>query len=134
MPLDQSPVVEKILGCAIDVHRALGPGLLESESAYGHCLAHLFNKFGIRYQRQLELPVLFDGTQIDCGYRLDFLVEGTVVVELKSVERILPVHIAQSLTYVKLSGATHGLLLYFNVEILKKGITSLVNPAHQQHM
>lgn len=125
MPFDESPAVRAIIGCAIAVHKSLGPGLLES--AYERCLAYKFDQCRLRYQRQVAVPVVFEDVRLDCGYRVDFLVEG-VLVELKSIERLLPIHVAQAMTYLKLSGLRHGLLINFNVEILRHGIRSLVNP------
>lgn len=111
---------QRILGAAIAVHRALGPGLLES--AYQACLAWELDARGVRYDREVPLPVDYRGHRLDCGYRLDLVVEGIVVDELKAIERILPIHEAQMLTYLKLSGHPVGLLLNFNVPILKQGI------------
>ncbi len=110
---------ERILGAAITVHRELGPGLLES--AYQACLAFELEDCGLRVERQVALPVEYRGVRLDCGYRLDLIVERTVVVEIKAVERIVPVHEAQLLTYLRLSGLPLGLLLNFNVPLLKDG-------------
>jgi GxxExxY protein len=107
------------------VHRALGPGLLES--TYSQCLCHELYLSGIRFQREYALPVEYRGLKIDCGYRVDILVEERLIAELKAVEAILPVHKAQLLTYLKLSGLKCGLLLDFNVPALKSGITRMVN-------
>ncbi|OGV82533.1 MAG: GxxExxY protein, partial [Lentisphaerae bacterium RIFOXYA12_64_32] len=114
----------QILGSAIAVHRALGPGLLES--AYEACLAFELLERRLRVERQASLPVVYRGVRIDCGYRLDLVVEAMVVVEIKAVERILPVHEAQILTYLKLSGLSIGLLLNFNVPMMKDGIRRFV--------
>jgi|SRR5690348_17144339 len=111
---------EPIIGAAIEVHKQLGPGLLES--TYEECLCHELNLRGIQFQRQLDLPVLYKGLKLDCGYRLDLLVEDRVVVELKAVEQILPVHEAQLLTYLHLAHKPVGLLINFNVPLLKDGI------------
>ena len=119
-----SELTEHVLGAAIAVHRALGPGLLES--AYEACLAYELQDRGIRFERQVPLPVLYRDTRIDCGYRLDMVVEGTVIVEIKAVERLLPVHQAQILTYLKLSKHPIGLLLNFNVPMLRDGIRRFV--------
>lgn len=113
-------LTERIIGAAIEVHRALGPGLLES--AYEACLCHELSKQGVGFQRQAEMPVVYDGVRIDCGYRLDLVVEGSVIVELKSVEELAPIHEAQLLTYLRLSGLKVGLLINFNVKLLKDGI------------
>ena len=125
VPLVTSPTVNLVIGCAIDVHRALGPGLLES--AYERCLAHKFKQTGLAFRRQVPLPIEFEGVRIECGYRVDFIVENTVLVELKSIERLLPVHCAQTLTYLKLSGLSHGLLINFNVPVLASGLKSFLN-------
>ena len=126
MPLASSPVITRIIGCAIAVHRGTGPGLLES--AYAGCLAHKLAQARLRFARQVALPVIFEDVRIDCGYRMDFVVEDVVVIEIKSVDHLLPVHSAQALTYVKLSGLRHGLLINFNVPRLIDGIRSFVNP------
>ena len=108
----------------INVHRELGPGLLES--TYEICLAYELAEMGLSVERQKSLPVLYKKVRLDCGYRLDLLVEKKIVVELKSVEKIEPVHVAQVLSYLKLSGCNVGLLINFNVKILKYGIKRLV--------
>jgi GxxExxY protein len=118
-------VTEAIIGAAIEVHRQLGPGLMES--AYEECLCYELGSSGIGFERQVQLPILYKGIKLDCGYKMDLLVEDAVVVELKTVERLLPVHSAQLLTYLKLSGKRVGLLLNFNEAVLKKGIKRLVN-------
>ena len=118
-----------IIGAAIEVHRALGPGLLES--AYEVCLADELNRRDIDFKRQLNLPVEFKGRQLDGGYRLDFLVEDLVIVELKCVERIMPIHEAQLLTYLRLAHKQAGLLINFNVRMLRDGIVrkAMSNPS-----
>jgi GxxExxY protein len=113
-----------VIGCAIEVHRELGPGLLES--AYEQCLAHELRLKGIQFELQKVMPVEYKGTQIDCGYRLDLLVEGQLIVELKAVAAIEPIHKAQILTYLKLARARTGLLINFNVPLLKDGIQRFV--------
>jgi GxxExxY protein len=118
-------LTEKIIGAAIEVHKALGPGLLES--AYEECLAHELSLLNVSFQRQQPLPVTYKSLQLDCGYRLDFVVENTVVVELKAVEGLQPIHNAQLLTYLKLGGWPIGLLINFNVPVLTKGIKRLVH-------
>jgi len=118
-------ITEKIIGAAIEVHRALGPGLLES--AYEECLAHEMKLRGLSYERQVGLPIEYKGVKLDCGYRLDFLVENSVVLELKSVDALQTIHEAQLLTYLKLGGWTVGLLINFNVPVLKSGIKRIVN-------
>jgi len=118
-------ITERIINSAITVHKELGPGLLES--AYEACLMHELLTNGVSVERQKELPVKYRGVQIDCGYRLDLLVEDQVVVELKSVDRLESIHEAQVLSYLKLSGYQVGLLLNFNVRFLKDGIRRFVN-------
>jgi GxxExxY protein len=109
-----------IIGAAIEVHKHLGPGLLES--AYEECLAHEMSLRGIPFERQKPLPVIYKGTQLDCGYRLDFLVEESVVVELKAIDKLLPIHQAQAITYLKLTRCKLALLLNFNVQLMRNGI------------
>jgi GxxExxY protein len=114
----------KIIGCAYKVHAALGPGLLES--AYEICLEHELLKAGLKTERQFPLPVVYDNLKMDVGYRIDLLVEGKIILELKAVEEIAPIHKAQLMTYLKLSGLKLGLLLNFNVKDMKKGITRII--------
>jgi GxxExxY protein len=109
-------LTEKIIGAAIEVHRALGPGLLES--AYEECLCHELNLRGLSFQRQVPLPVSYKGVHLDCGYRIDVLVANDVILELKCVEHILPVHEAQLLTYLKLLNKRVGLILNFHIATL----------------
>ena len=118
-------LTEKIIGAAIELHKSLGPGLLES--AYETCLSHEFSIADIAFERQVPVPVTYKSVPLDCGYRLDFLVEKTVVVELKAVEGLQPIHQAQLLTYLKLGGWPIGLLINFNVPVLKKGIKRMVH-------
>jgi len=118
--MDVNTLSNVIIGAAIDVHKALGPGLLES--AYETCLCHELGIRGVEYRKQINLPVEYKDVQLDCGYRLDILVEDKVVVELKSVEKILPIHDAQLLTYLKLGGWHLGMILNFNVPLLRYGI------------
>jgi GxxExxY protein len=115
----------EIIGAAIEVHRTLGPGLLES--TYEECLCQELTLKKISFERQKTLPITYKGIQLDCGYRLDILVEKLVIVELKTVERIEPIHDAQLLTYLKLSDLWLGLLINFNVPVLKEGIHRIVN-------
>ena len=115
---------EAIIGAAIEVHKHLGPGLLES--AYEECLCHELNLRDIPFQRQIPLPVVYKGTKLDCGYRIDLLVKNEVVVELKAIEGILPIPEAQTLTYMRLGGWKAGLIINFNVPIVVKGIKRLV--------
>jgi GxxExxY protein len=121
----ENEIGEKPLGCALAVHRNLGPGLLES--TYEACLAHELRNVGIDYQRQLTLPLVYDGEVIETGYRLDLLVAGLVVVEIKAVELLLDIHRAQLLSYLKLGGYRLGCLLNFNVPLMKNGMTSMAN-------
>jgi GxxExxY protein len=116
---------ERIIGFCIEIHRALGPGLLES--AYEECLCFELASAGIKFQRQVALPIEYKGIKLDCGYRLDIFVENLIVIELKAVERVLPIHEAQLLTYLKLTGAPLGLLINFNVPLLKDGIVRRKN-------
>jgi GxxExxY protein len=122
--LAHSGITEAIIGAAIEVHRRLGPGLLES--AYQRCLEYELSERGIAFAREVAVPVVYKGVALDCGYKMDLVVEGIVVVELKSVETILPVHEAQLLTYMRLSGLRVGLMINFNVAQLKDGITRRV--------
>jgi GxxExxY protein len=112
-------LTEKIIGAAIEVHRALGPGLLES--AYEESLCHEFHLRGICFERQRPLPVEYKGVKLDCGYRLDLIVENKVILEIKCVEHVLPVHEAQLLTYLKMTGMRVGLILNFNISTLVRG-------------
>ena len=114
----------KVIGCAIEVHRELGPGLLES--TYEQCLAYELNRAGISFKTQQQLPVAYKEIKLDCGYRIDLFVDERLIVELKSVEQLLKIHEAQVLTYMKLANIKVGLLINFNVEILKKGIRRFV--------
>lgn len=120
MALYEKELTEQIIGAAIEVHRALGPGLLES--AYQACLAQELSLRNLPHEKEKPLPVSYKGVQVDCGYRLDFVVAQKVVVELKAVEVILPVHEAQLLTYLKLTGCRVGLLINFNVPVLIDGV------------
>ena len=123
--MEINQITEGIIGAAIEVHRQLGPGLMES--AYEECLCHELNLRKIHYERQKALPLEYKGLRLDCGYRLDLLVAQKVVVELKSVESLLPIHEAQLLTYLKLGGWKVGLLINFNVPVLRDGILRLVH-------
>ena len=114
----------KVIGCAIEVHRNLGPGLLES--TYEQCIAHELKIEGMAFKLQYPLPVEYKGIKLDCGYRIDLLVDNCLIVELKSVENVLPIHQAQLLTYMKLSGIKIGLLMNFNVKYMKNGIKRMV--------
>ena len=115
----------EIIGCCIEIHRVLGPGMLES--AYEECLAYELNKAGLLFERQKSIPIRYKEIDIEYGYRMDFVVENLVVVELKSVEAISPVHTAQILTYMKFAKKDAGLLINFNVSLLKNGIKRFLN-------
>ncbi|HEX9248269.1 MAG TPA: GxxExxY protein [Gemmatimonadaceae bacterium] len=118
--MTDNELTHTIIGAAIEVHRQLGPGLLES--AYEECLARELTVRGLGYQRQKAVPVVYKEVKLECGYRMDILVEDRIVLELKSVEALNPVHEATILTYLRLSGRSLGLLINFNVAILKDGI------------
>ena len=119
-----SALARHVIGCAITVHRALGPGLLES--AYEACLAYELTQKGLAFRRQLAVPIQYHGVQVDCGYRVDFVVADELLLELKSVEKLLPVHQAQVMTYLKLLDLRQGLLVNFNVPRLVKGLRSIL--------
>jgi GxxExxY protein len=114
-----------IIGAAIEVHRALGPGLLES--SYEACLAFELTQLGLEIERQKPLPLVYKNVKLDCGYRLDLVVENKVVVEIKAAQELISIHEAQLLSYLKLSGCKVGLLINFNVSMLKHGIHRMVN-------
>ncbi|MGO9649567.1 MAG: GxxExxY protein [Terriglobales bacterium] len=116
----RDPRTSPIIGAAIEVHRHLGPGLLES--AYEECLCRELHLQEMEFRRQLELPVIYKGLSLDCGYRIDLIVQDEVILELKSVEKLLPAHQAQLLTYMRLAGKRVGLLINFNVPLLTQGI------------
>jgi GxxExxY protein len=116
----KDPRTSPIIGAAIEVHRHIGPGLLES--AYEECLCHELHLRGLQFQRQVPLPVSYKGLLLDCGYRIDLIVEQEIIVELKAIDKILPVHEAQLLTYLKMSGKRVGLLINFNNPLLTQGI------------
>jgi GxxExxY protein len=122
--MEFDPISKKVIGSAIEVHRTLGPGLLEN--AYEQCLARELSINGINYRLQKALPVDYKGVYLDCSYRIDMLIEGRLIVELKSVDRLLPVHEAQILTYMRLADISVALLISFNVRILKEGIKRFV--------
>jgi GxxExxY protein len=118
-------VSEQIIGCALRVHQALGPGLLET--AYSACLAHELSLSGLHFEKEKAMPVSYRGLNLECGFRLDFLIADQVVLEVKAVERLLPVHEAQLLTYLRLCNKRLGLLINFNVPMLKQGIRRVAN-------
>jgi len=123
--LRMNDIREKVIGACIEIHRTLGPGLLES--AYEECLCHELSLTGLWFDRQRSLPVVYKDVKLDCGYRLDVVVENQIILELKTVESLLPVHEAQLLTYLKLTGLTLGLLINFNVPALTQGLRRIVN-------
>jgi GxxExxY protein len=123
-PSGRDLLSERVIGLAIEIHRALGPGLLES--AYEACMAYELANAGIAFERQVSLPVRYKDVRLDCGYRIDLLVETRLVIELKTVEKILPIHKAQLLTYLKLLRCPTGLLLNFNTPVLRDGVVRLV--------
>ena len=123
IPPETNEVARQIVDAAFAVHTALGPGLLES--VYEVCLAHELRKRGLTVRQQVVLPVHYDGVRLDAGLRLDLLVNDTVIVEIKAVENLLPVHKAQALTYLKLTGCRLALLINFNVPVIKEGIHRL---------
>ena len=122
--LHEEALTEQIIGALIEVHRVLGPGLLES--AYQACAAREFSLRQMLFEQEKTLPLEYKGVHVDCGYRLDFMVAGKVIVELKTVESLQPVHEAQLLTYLRLTGCKVGLLVNFNVPVLKHGIKRMV--------
>ncbi len=122
--MEINKITQKIIGCAIEVHRNLGPGLLES--AYEECLAFELSKEGLNFRRQQPIPVVYKDIKLDYGYRIDILVEDSVVLELKVVDEFDPVHEAQMLTYMKFSNKRFGLLINFNVTVLKNGIRRVI--------
>jgi GxxExxY protein len=123
--MDINELSSKIIGAAIEVHKHLGPGLLES--VYEECMARELSMRGILFERQKPVPINYKGVDLDCGYRLDMIVEGQIVLELKACTKLEPIHEAQLLTYLKLSGLKLGLLLNFNVPIMKEGIVRIAN-------
>ena len=125
--MEINKITEKIIGCAIEVHKNLGPGLLES--SYVACLNYELVNAGLDVKQQLGLPLVYKEIQLDLGYRLDLLVDGQVVVEIKSIEALKEVHISQVLTYLKLSKASVGLLMNFNVPKLTDGLKRLISPS-----
>ncbi len=125
MKIDENRLSNEIIGAAIEVHRHLGPGLLES--AYEECLCRELSIRQIAFERQKALPVFYKGVKLDCGYRLDIVVKNLVIIELKAVNQIAPIHDAQLLNYLKLSKLKLGLLINFNVTLLKNGLKRIVN-------
>jgi GxxExxY protein len=124
MPYERDVLTDQIIGFAIEVHRHLGPGLLES--ADEECLCFELSRIGIDFKRQEPLPVVYKSVRLDCGYRIDIVVERRLILELKAIERLMAIHEAQVLTYMRLSGIHTGLLLNFNTPVLKEGIRRLM--------
>ncbi len=120
----ESGLGERVIGLSVDVHRHLGPGLLES--AYEECLCFELAQAGVAYRRQVPLPIVYKDIRLDCGYRMDIVVQNELIVEIKAVERILPIHEAQMLTYLRLSRLRAGLLMNFNNVVLKDGLRRFV--------
>lgn len=123
--MHENDIASKVIGVAIEVHQALGPGLLES--AYKECLYYKLCEAGLKVEKEKSMPLVFEKVRLDCGYRIDLLVENKLVLELKSVDVINEVHLAQTLTYLKLGNFRLGLLINFNVNLLKNGIKRVVN-------
>lgn len=123
--MTENQITERVIGCAIKVHQQLGPGLLES--AYTVCLEHELIKSGLRVEREKPVPLSYEGLTIDCAYRLDLLVEDSVIVEVKSVEKFEAVHLSQIITYLRLTECEVGLMINFNVNLLKNGLRRVVN-------
>jgi len=123
--MHENEIATKVIGLAIDVHRVLGPGLLES--AYEECLFHKITSAGLRVVKQKPMPLVFEGVRLDCGYRIDLLVEDKLVVEVKSADAMNPIFLAQTLTYIRLGGFRLGLVINFNVELLKDGIRRVIH-------
>jgi GxxExxY protein len=124
IPTQVEAAARQCIDAALQVHKSLGPGLLES--AYEHCLAHDLGRRGFKVERQLALPIVYEGERLDAGYRLDLVVDRSVIVEVKSLDALAPIHDAQVLTYLKLSGLRVGLLINFNVILLKQGLKRFV--------
>lgn len=118
--MHENEIASRLIGCAIEIHKALGPGLLES--AYQECLYYKLEKEGLQLQKEKPMPLIYEAVHLECGYRIDILVENKVVIEIKSVEALNDIHLAQTLTYMKLGDYKLGLLINFNVNFLKHGI------------
>lgn len=123
--MHENEIASRVIGCAIEIHKALGPGLLES--AYQECLYYKLEKEGLQLQKEKPMPLIYEAVHLECGYRIDILVENKVVIEIKSVEALNDIHLAQTLTYMKLGDYKLGLLINFNVNFLKHGIRRVVN-------
>ncbi len=123
--MNENEITNRIIGLAIEVHQSLGPGLLES--AYKECLYYRLIKYGYNVEKEKPMPLIYEDVKLECGYRIDILVERKVVIEIKSVEALNDVHFAQTLTYMKLGKYKLGLLINFNVSLLKDGIRRIIN-------
>ncbi len=123
--MNENELSNKIIGLAIDVHTALGPGLLES--AYKECLYYKISKSGLEVQKEKPMPLVYEEVKLECGYRIDLLIENKLVIEIKSVDALNDIHLAQTLTYMKLGNYKLGLLINFNVTKLKNGIKRVIN-------
>jgi GxxExxY protein len=130
-PVPDAAFTRRVIGCAIEVHRTLGPGLLES--IYEACLSDELASAGMTFARQLRLPVIYKGRTLDLCYQMDIVVEETLAVEIKSVHQVLPIHEAQLQTYLRLSGLPLGLLMNFNSVLMKDGVHRVLNPATQRN-
>jgi GxxExxY protein len=125
--MTENEISNRVIGIAIEIHKELGPGLLES--AYKECLFYKLGKSGLLTEKEKPIPLIYEDVKLDCGYRLDLLVENKLVIEIKSVESLNDIHLAQTLTYLKLGNYTLGLLINFNVLLLKNGIKRVINGA-----
>lgn len=123
--MTENQIAYEVIGAALEVHKSLGPGLLES--AYQECLVYKLRQLGFDVEKEKPMPLVFEEVKLECGYRIDLLVENKVVIEIKSVETLNDVHLAQTLTYLKLGDYKLGLLINFNVALLKKGIKRIIN-------
>lgn len=123
--MHENEIANRVIGLAIDVHKALGPGLLES--AYEECLLYKIKKSGLHAEHQKPIPLVFEDVKLECGYRIDILVESKLVLEIKSVDTVHPVFLAQTLTYLRLGGFKLGLLINFNVPALREGVKRVIN-------
>ena len=123
--MHENEIANIVIGCALDIHKSLGPGLLES--AYQQCLYYKLQKEGLKVQKEKPMPLVYEEVHLDCGYRIDLLVEDKLVIEIKSVEALKNIHMAQTLTYMKLGDYKLGLLINFNVNMLKQGVKRVIN-------
>jgi len=123
--IEENEIANKVIGLGIEIHKELGPGLLES--AYKECMYYKIGKSGLFVEKEKPMPLVYEGVKLDCGYRIDLLVEKRLVIEIKSVEALNDIHLAQTLTYLKLGNYKLGLLINFNVVLLKDGIKRVIN-------